>query len=112
MSVGHYENFPVASFLVPPRERRAVVAIYRFAREADDLADEGDAPPEARLAALARYRRAVDAIAGGADDAILAGAPFAELARAVRASCCSTATSPTRCRPRRWRTSSRRSRRT
>lgn len=84
MSVGHYENFPVASFLVPPRERRAVVAIYRFAREADDLADEGDAPPEARLAALARYRRAVDAIAGGADDAILAGAPFAELARAVR----------------------------
>ena len=84
MSVGHYENFPVASFLVPPRERRAVVAIYRFAREADDLADEGDAPQEARLAALARYRRAVDAIAGGADDAILAGAPFAELARAVR----------------------------
>ena len=60
MSVGHYENFPVASFLVPPRERRAVVAIYRFARAADDLADEGDAPPQARLDALAGFRRAVD----------------------------------------------------
>jgi len=84
VSVGHYENFPVASFLVPARERRAVVAIYRFAREADDLADEGDAPPEARLASLARFRRAVDAIAAGADDPLLAEAPFAELARAVR----------------------------
>ena len=52
MSVGHYENFPVASFLVPARERAAVVAIYRFARAADDLADEGNAPPQARLAAL------------------------------------------------------------
>ena len=64
MSVGHYENFPVASFLVPPRERRAVVAIYRFARAADDLADEGDDAPQLRLDALARFRRAVDAIAG------------------------------------------------
>ena len=84
MSVGHYENFPVASFLVPPRERRAVVAIYRFARGADDLADEGDDPPQARLAALARYRRAVDAIAAGARDPLLAGPPFAELECAVR----------------------------
>lgn len=84
MSVGHYENFPVASFLVPPRERRAVVAIYRFARAADDLADEGDAPPQARLDALARFRRAVDAIAGRVDDPLLREAPFAELAREVR----------------------------
>ena len=84
MSVGHYENFPVASFLVPPRERRAVVAIYRFARGADDLADEGDAPPAERLAALARYSRAVDAIARNVDDPLLAEAPFAEIALAVR----------------------------
>jgi phytoene synthase len=84
VSVGHYENFPVASFLVPARERRAVVAIYRFARAADDIADEGDDPPDARLAALARYRRAVDAIAGRTGDPILAEAPFAELDRAVR----------------------------
>jgi squalene synthase HpnC len=82
--VGHYENFPVASFLVPPRERRAVVAIYRFARGADDLADEGDAPPGERLAALARYSRAVEAIARGSDDPLLGEAPFAEIALAVR----------------------------
>lgn len=84
MSVGHYENFPVASRLVPPRERRAVVALYRFARGADDLADEGDDPPAVRLAALSRYRRAIDAIAGGVRDPILEEAPFAELGRAVR----------------------------
>lgn len=84
MSVGHYENFPVASWLVPPRERRAVVAIYRFARGADDLADEGDDPPEARLAALARYRRAIEAIDAGRPDPVLGEAPFAEVARAVR----------------------------
>jgi phytoene synthase len=84
VSVGHYENFPVASWLVPPRERRAVVAIYRFARGADDLADEGDALPEARLAALARYASAVDAIDAGRPDPILDEAPFAEVARAVR----------------------------
>jgi hypothetical protein len=43
VSIGHYENFPVASRLVPARLRPAVVAIYRFARAADDIADEGDA---------------------------------------------------------------------
>jgi squalene synthase HpnC len=53
VAVDHYENFPVASFLMPARLRPAVRAIYRFARHADDLADEGDAPAEERLAALA-----------------------------------------------------------
>ena len=53
VAIDHYENFPVASRLVPARLRPAVVAIYRFARAADDLADEGDDPPAARLAALA-----------------------------------------------------------
>jgi len=52
-AVEHYENFPVASWLVPARLRPPIVAIYRFARHADDIADEGDAPPAARLAALA-----------------------------------------------------------
>jgi squalene synthase HpnC len=56
-AVDHYENFPVASWLVPARLRPAIVAIYRFARHADDIADEGDAPEEARLAALARLQR-------------------------------------------------------
>ncbi len=46
-AVEHYENFPVASWLVPARLRPPIVAIYRFARHADDIADEGDAPPAA-----------------------------------------------------------------
>ena len=39
---GHYENFPVASWLVPQSIRPAVLSLYRFARCGDDLADEGD----------------------------------------------------------------------
>lgn len=54
--VGHYENFPVASLLCPPELRPAVMAIYHFARTADDMADEGDAPPQQRLADLCAYR--------------------------------------------------------
>jgi squalene synthase HpnC len=54
--VDHYENFPVASFLCPPALRPAVMAIYWFARTADDIADEGDAAPAERLADLAAYR--------------------------------------------------------
>ena len=50
--VDHYENFPVASLLCPPRLRPPIRAIYHFARTADDLADEGDASPQARLDAL------------------------------------------------------------
>ena len=57
--VEHYENFPVASVLVPRRLRPCLVAIYRFARHADDVADEGDAPAAERLAELARLRRAL-----------------------------------------------------
>jgi squalene synthase HpnC len=56
VSVEHYENFPVASWLCPPELRPAVRAIYWFARTADDIADEGDAPPAARLAELRDYR--------------------------------------------------------
>ncbi len=56
MAVGHYENFPVASVLLPARLRPPVKVIYAFARSADDFADEGDAPPAERLAALERYR--------------------------------------------------------
>jgi phytoene synthase len=56
MAVGHYENFPVASLLLPPALRRPVEIIYRFARSADDFADEGDDPPETRLARLSAYQ--------------------------------------------------------
>ncbi|MCU6433504.1 squalene synthase HpnC [Undibacterium sp. Jales W-56] len=55
MSVEHYENFPVASLLLPARLRPAVEAIYAFARTADDIADEGDAMPEQRLLGLSQY---------------------------------------------------------
>ena len=62
MSVGHYENFPVASIFLPRALRRAVVNIYRFARSADDLADEGRATPDERIAALEAYRAALHAL--------------------------------------------------
>ena len=62
MSVDHYENFPVASILMPRRLRPAVEAIYAFARSADDIADEGDATPEQRLAGLAAYEAALGRI--------------------------------------------------
>ena len=55
--VDHYENFPVGSLLVPRALRPAVVAIYGFARYADDVADEGDAGAQQRLAELGRLRR-------------------------------------------------------
>lgn len=69
MSIEHYENFPVASVLCPPALRPAVTAIYRFARTADDLADEGDAPAAQRLDDLRAYRGELDAMATGAEPA-------------------------------------------
>ena len=80
--VGHYENFPVASRLVPARLRPAIVAVYRFARAADDLADEGDAPADTRLAALDTFERALDAIERGETPPL---APFPALAAVMRA---------------------------
>lgn len=65
MPVDHYENFPVASWLLPARLRAPIEAIYGFARGADDIADEGDAPDAERLAGLARYDAALDAIEAG-----------------------------------------------
>jgi squalene synthase HpnC len=55
MSVNHYENFPVASLLLPSRLRIPVTLIYRFARAADDFADEGELPVRERLALLAGF---------------------------------------------------------
>jgi len=52
----HYENFPVASWLVPRGLRPHVAAIYAFARVADDIADEGHTPQECQLAQLAAWR--------------------------------------------------------
>jgi squalene synthase HpnC len=65
VSVGHYENFPVASLLLPARLRRPVEVIYRFARTADDIADEGCDPAEIRLARLSVYQAGLVTIAAG-----------------------------------------------
>ena len=51
-TIDHYENFPVASWLCPAHLRPAVVAIYHFARTADDIADEGEADAQSRLSSL------------------------------------------------------------
>jgi squalene synthase HpnC len=65
MSIGHYENFPVASVLLPGQLRRPVAVIYRFARSADDFADEGELPAAARLALLDGYRAELDRVGTG-----------------------------------------------
>jgi squalene synthase HpnC len=54
---GHYENFPVASILLPPAMRPHVAAVYAFARTADDFADEGDVAAEERLRLLNGWQR-------------------------------------------------------
>ena len=61
MSVAHYENFPVASLLLPAPLRAPVAVIYRFARGADDIADEGDDAPQERLRKLEEFRRQLGA---------------------------------------------------
>lgn len=58
--ITHYENFPVASLLCPPHLRAPITAIYHFARTADDIADEGDATADQRLAELALYRSGLE----------------------------------------------------
>jgi squalene synthase HpnC len=65
MAVDHYENFPVASILLPAPLREPVAAIYGFARSADDFADEGDLSPQQRRALLAGYQAELDAIERG-----------------------------------------------
>jgi squalene synthase HpnC len=57
----HYENFPVASRLLPAPMRPHVAAVYAFARVADDIADEGAAPAEDRLAQLNAWQRRLHA---------------------------------------------------
>ena len=65
MSVDHYENFPVASILLPKHLRPAVKTIYAFARSADDIADEGGAPQSVRLEMLQDYETALNRIQSG-----------------------------------------------
>ncbi|HEX2650644.1 MAG TPA: squalene synthase HpnC [Burkholderiales bacterium] len=82
MAVAHYENFPVASLLLPPDLREPVSVIYRFARTADDFADEGDDAPEARLAKLNNFTTKLLKIKHGEDPG---DSLFRDVARIVRA---------------------------
>jgi hydroxysqualene synthase len=81
----HYENFPVASLLLPRRMRPAIAAVYAFARRADDFADEPGYARQERLRLLDDWQRRLDAAAAGmvtagdADDLI-----FVAVADAIR----------------------------
>jgi len=82
MSVGHTENFPVASVLLPAALRHPVSLIYRFARTADDFADEGDLQPHERLARLESFRAELRRLEAGHSP----GSPlFRELGEVVAA---------------------------
>ncbi len=60
-----YENFPVASFLLPVHLRRSILAIYAFARTADNIADEGDLHMETRLELMTKFESNLYAIQYG-----------------------------------------------
>lgn len=78
----HQENFPVASLLCPPAWRPAVLAIYAFARHADDIADEGHATPAQRQAALAGVRAQLNALPAHPDPSAAWASPLAAAMRA------------------------------
>jgi squalene synthase HpnC len=84
VSVNHYENFPVASVLCPPRLRPAIAAIYWYARTADDIADEGVRSGLERLAELQAYRNDLHAIYEGASPSPRWAPVFEPLARVCR----------------------------
>ncbi len=65
--VEHYENFPVASILLPRHLRGPIEAIYAFARSADDFADEGDLPVSERVSSLSQYMAELDKIERASD---------------------------------------------
>ena len=87
MARRHYENFPVASRLVPKASRRHVAAIYAFARVADDFADEGDRPAAERIALLEDWQRRLHQAALGnvTDDGTEAARIFTALAATMKA---------------------------
>lgn len=66
LAESHYENFPVASRLLPATMRPHVAAVYAFARVADDMADEGTDAPEVRQVRLRAWQQRLhEAAAGG-----------------------------------------------
>lgn len=65
LASSHYENFPVASWLLPKVLRRPIAVIYAFARNADDFADEGNYNEEQRLALLGGYNEKLKKLESG-----------------------------------------------
>jgi len=86
----HYENFPVASRLLPARMRPHIAAVYAFARAADDFADEGSRSSSARLALLDEWARRLHQAAAqdngraAAGDDSIAGAIFLAVGHTMR----------------------------
>ena len=78
------ENFPVASVLIAPRHREAVLAFYRFARAADDVADSATLPSEEKVRRLDLFE---ETLLGRSDDV--------EAALPLRASLAKTGVTPT-----------------
>lgn len=64
------ENFPVASVILKPAHRAPVMAFYRFARAADDIADNGSASSTERLALLGEMRSTLAGLSNGSDTAL------------------------------------------
>jgi len=64
LAQSHYENFPVASRLLPAKLRPHVAAIYAFARTADDFADEPGRGVEERLRLLAEWKERLHSVPG------------------------------------------------
>jgi phytoene synthase len=83
LAQAHYENFPVASHLLPSSMRPHVAAIYAFARIADDMADEGQRPDAARIDDLARWGARLDRALAGEPDAGPHGEVFAALRHSI-----------------------------
>jgi squalene synthase HpnC len=81
--VDHYENFPVASWLCPPKLRPPIAAIYWFARTADNIADEGDAPAGTRISDLDAYGSDLKAAFSGDADSGRWPSVFGPLRRAI-----------------------------
>jgi hydroxysqualene synthase len=63
------ENFPVASHLIAPRHRATVLAFYRFARAADDIADNAALPADEKVRRLDQFE---DTLLGRSDHVAVA----------------------------------------
>lgn len=86
MAQSHYENFPVASRLLPKHLRLPIAVIYAFARRADDFADEGNLSNEERISALDDFSNKLDLIEQNKelDDGLIDDTTFIALADVIK----------------------------